>query len=147
MSWLPSIILGALPDLWILAALASGALWLYGWLAPGRISAEIIRLGSLVALGASVYLWTYAQATQAYDARVKAAVAAERERMAAIIDQSVTAARDEARAADEARKAAEGRLAVALESLPPDKPPPAAGHGGGLSPASGRAVIAIRGGK
>ena len=76
MAWLLSIVLGTLPDLWIVAALAAAALYIFAWWQPGRLSAEVVRLGSLCLLGLAVYLWTFATATAAYDARVRAAVEA-----------------------------------------------------------------------
>ena len=48
MTWLLSIVLGALPDLWIVAALAATALYTFAWWQPGRLSAEVVRLGQHV---------------------------------------------------------------------------------------------------
>jgi hypothetical protein len=145
MAWVLSIVLGYLPDLWIMAAIAGAVLWLYAWMAPDRLAAEVARMTSLAALGGALYLWTFATATAAAEARYQAAMEAERARQAEIVARSVEDARRAATAADEARRQAESRLDTVLAGIPPDPPPPPKGYGGGLSPASAKSIISMRG--
>lgn len=117
MSWVLSLGLSVLPDLWILAALAAAALWLYGYFAPGRIAAEIVRFGALGLVGVAVYLWVYAGATEACEARVAAATAAETARQQRIVGDALTQARAEGAAAASAAETARADLEAALDRL------------------------------
>ncbi len=146
MSWLLSIILGALPDLWIIAALGAGALWAMAWWQPGRLSAEVVRIGSLVLLGVAVYLWTWAEATAAYETRVAADREKERVRVEALTDASAAEARLEATLARSEREVTDARREAEVAALPPDQPPKLTGYGGGLSPTSAAAITRIIGG-
>lgn len=144
-SWLLSVALERLPDLWLVPALASLALYGYAVIEPGRIKAALVNLVSVVLACVAAGLLVYGVATTAFAARVKAAVEAERARIEAIVEQSVTEARTEAKTADAARAAAEARLADVLSAMPPDTPDKP--KGGGLSPASSGALLKIIGEK
>ena len=123
MSWLLSVALAWLPSLWLVPVLAVVGLWVYAWLAPGRIAAEVARIGSLGLVGLAVYLWVYADATAACEARVAAATAAETERQRIIVGAALTQARAEGRAAmDEAAKARDD-LEAALDAIDHDPDP------------------------
>ncbi len=117
MSWLLSLLSSWLPSLWLVPALAAAGLWVYAWWAPGRIAAEVVRVGSLGLVGCAVYLWVYADATAACEARVAAATTAETERQRQIVGDALTQARAEGRAAmDEAAKARDD-LEAALDAI------------------------------
>jgi hypothetical protein len=159
MSWLISSIWSVIPHswgdlvslispLWPVVAVVALGLWIWSLIVArqpgGTIAAEIIRLGAIACAAGSAALAVWAAADGACEARVAAATAAETERQRAIVGDALTEARAAATTADAAREAAERRLADALAALPPDKPPPASGYGGGLSPASVRALRAGR---
>lgn len=147
-SWLLSVVLERIPDLWLVPAIGALALYGYGVVEPGRIKAALVNLVSIGLACLAAGLMVYGIATAAYAARVKAAVEAERARIAAIVDQSITDARTEAKAATDAREAAEARLAEALSAMPPDIAPDTnKPKGGGLSPASAGALLKIIGEK
>lgn len=143
MDWALSILLGWMPDLWIIAALGAAALWVFAWFQPSRIAAEVVRVGVAVLLGLAVYLWTYATATTAYEARVAADREAERQRVERISAATASEARLEATLARAAVDKAEMELAAALAALPPEPMPPTQGYSGGLSPASAAALDKI----
>ena len=125
MSWMVSTILSWLPSLWLVPAAAASGLWVYAWWAPGRIAAEAVRVGSLGLVGLAVYLWVYADATAACEARVVAATAAETERQQGIVGDALTQARAEGQAAmDEAVKARDD-LEAALDAIDHDPDAPA----------------------
>lgn len=113
LSWLAS----ALPGLWALPALGAAGLWLYGWLAPSRIAAEAVRLGSLGLVGVAVYLWVWSEATAACTARVAAATAEETARQQVIVGGALTRSREEGAAAMAAEAEARRSLEAALAAL------------------------------
>lgn len=137
--WLLSIVLSYLPDLWLLFAVAGGVLYLTGIVAPGKLSQTASNALALAAVGAAIYLWTFASATQAYEARLRAAVTAERARVLAITEEAVTEARKAAADAEAVIATYEGRLATALDDIP--EAPAGTTHGGGLSPRSTNSLL------
>jgi hypothetical protein len=126
MSWLFSIVLSVLPDLWIVAALGGVALWLYGYFCPGKIAAEIVRIGSMALGGVALWLWISAGATAACEARIAAATAAETARQREIVGDALTQARAEGAAAiadaAKAREALEAALDDADHAPDPAEP-------------------------
>lgn len=124
MSWLLSLALSWLPSLWAVPALAAAGLWLYGWWAPGRVAAEVVRVGALGLVGVAVYLWVWSDATAACEARVAAATAAETERQRGIVGDALTQARAEGRAALDAAAQARDDLEATLDAIDhaPDAP-------------------------
>lgn len=117
MAWLLSLASSWLPDLWMIPAVASVGLWLYGWFAPGRVSSEIVRIGSIGLACLSIYLWCWSTATAACEARVTAATAAETARQQAIVGDALTQARAEGKAAMDAAAKARADLEAALDRL------------------------------
>lgn len=132
--WILSIVLGYLPDLWLLFAVAGGVLYVAGIASPGALSKTASNALAIGCAVVAVYLWTYASATQAYEARLQAAVTAERARILAITETAITDARKAAADAEAAKGELERRLADALDAIP--EPPAGTVHGGGLSPKS-----------
>lgn len=57
MGWLLSLVLGALAHLWFVPAGGAAALWLYSLVAPGRLSARLVSVGSLVLAALAGWLW------------------------------------------------------------------------------------------
>lgn len=120
-----SALLSWLPALWVVPALAAAGLWVYGWWAPGRIAAEVVRTGALGLVGLAVYLVVYADATAACEARVAAATAAETERQRVIVGDALTQARAEGQAATDAAARARDDLEAALDAIDHDPDPSA----------------------
>lgn len=117
MAWLLSTLSSWLPDLWLLPAIAAVGLWVYGYICPARIAAELVRVGALVLVGSAVYVWCWSDATAACEARVEAATAAESARQQQIVGDALTQARAEGKAAlDDAAKA-RADLEAALDGL------------------------------
>lgn len=125
MAWLLSIALAWLPDLWLVPAFGAAALWVYGWLAPARLAAEVVRVGALALVGLAVWLWCWSDATAACEARVAAATAAETERQQAIVGDALTQARAEGAAAMNDAAKARADLEAAIDRLDhePDSSP------------------------
>ncbi len=122
MAWLLSIAASWLPSLWLVPAVAAAGLWLYGWITPARIAAEVVRLGSIALVGLSVWLAVWSDATAACEARAEAARADEEARQRAIAGEALTQARAEGRSAMDAEAKARSDLETALarlEALPP----------------------------
>lgn len=117
MSWLLSSLASLLPSLWLLPALVAAGLWLYGHFVPGRLAAEVVRLGSLGLVGVAVWLWVWSDATAACEARVSEATRAETERQRQIVGDALTQARAEGRAAMDAAAKDKADLEAALDAL------------------------------
>jgi hypothetical protein len=129
MAWFVSLLSSALPDVWLAPALAAAGLWVYGWLAPGRIAAEVVRAGAVALVGVAVWLWVWSGATAACEARIAAATAAETERQRLIVGDALTQARAEGQAAMDDAAKARADLEAALDALDhqPDAPPSSCG--------------------
>ena len=125
MSWLLSLLASWLPSLWLVPAVGAAGLWVYAWWAPGRMAAEVVRGGSLGLAGLAVYLWVYADATAACEARVAAATAAETERQRIIVGDALTQSHAEGRAAMDDAARARDDLEATLDAIDHDPVPSA----------------------
>lgn len=123
MSWLLSLLASWVPSLWLVPALAAIGLLVYSWLVPDRLASGVVSAASHALLGCAIYLWVYADATAACEARVAAATAAETERQRIIVGDALTHARAEGRSAmDEAAKARDD-LEATLDDIDHDPDP------------------------
>lgn len=57
MSWLVSLLLGWLADLWFVPAGAAAALWIYSLAAPGRLEARLVSVVSIALAALAGWLW------------------------------------------------------------------------------------------
>lgn len=147
-SWLLSVVLERLPDLWLVPALGALALYGYAVIEPVRSKAALVNLVSEVLACVAAGLLVYGIATATFAKRVEEARQQERDRIASINAATAAEARLEAALIQADITAAAARLDEVMLTLPPDPPPdPAKPHGGGLSPASGAALLQIIGGK
>jgi hypothetical protein len=136
-----------LPDLWLVPAIAALALYGYAVIEPGRIKAALVNLVSQVLSCIAAGLLVYGVATATFAARVEEVRQQERDRIAGINAATAVEARLEATLIQADITAAAARLDEVMQTLPPEPAPdPAKPHGGGLSPASGAALLKIIGG-
>lgn len=73
-AWLLSLAVDALAGLWVVPAGGAAALWIYSLVVPGRLSARLVSVGSLVLAGIAGWLWVVV----ALDEAKEAGAAAER---------------------------------------------------------------------
>ena len=124
MSWILSVLASWLPSLWLVPALGAVGLLVYSWLVPDRIASGVVSAASHALLGCAIYLWVYADATAACEARVAAATQAETERQRQIVGDALTQARAEGAAAMAEATKARADLEATLDAIDhtPDAP-------------------------